>query len=527
MANSGFLDEDTRFDEIEKLASQGGTSEAFLVKVNGKALFMKRLRPEHAYDPKFCSIFKKEYELGRSLESPYFPKYIDIDKDKNGWYILSEYILGENIEERLEKDPAYFREEKNIYKLLLQLLEGLKELHRRDIVYMDINPGNIMLTKFGNNVKITDLGFCANATYLHTAGGTPGFTAPEIKEHKLNGIDAQNDIFSTGMLLRYIKERSGAEFSHHLNRFMQRCLKRDRAQRFKSAEEAITALQYRHKWPIVTALASSIAIAVVAMLGYQNHTRIEQEEPQTATFNGVDYRILSKEDFTCAVVGGESNRNNIYIEPEILFGNNVYRTVAIIDSAFQRRNILSVHIPEGIEFIGHGAFYRCDSIITINLPASVKDFDGAFAGMESLQKVKLPAIKQISSTAFVDIRIKDLHIPEGVERICRDAFVSCTKLKNVSLPQTLKIIERGIFYKCTALEEIVIPAQVEEIGDYAFFECDSLHSVYCHATTPPHITTIFNKRDVKVYVPEEAIDAYKKDFSWREYNILPMPENRK
>lgn len=76
-----------------------------------------------------------------------------------------------------------------------------------------------------------------------------------------------------------------------------------------------------------------------------------------------------------------------------------------------------------------------------------------------------------------------LFIPDGVERICRDAFASCTGLKNVSLPQSLTVLERCVFYNCAALEEIAIPAGV---------------------------------------LPAKAVEAYKKDFYWREYNIEPM-----
>ena len=451
MSNSGFLDERPLPDGIERLAPQGGTSEALIVKADGKNLFMKRLRPELAGDTKYRTIFEKEYELGRSIESPYFPEYMSLNRDKEGMYILMEYVYGENIEEKLESDPAYFRSTKNIQKLLLQLLEGLEVLHRKDILYLDFNPKNIMLTKFGSNVKITDLGFCANAAYHHTAGSTPGFSAPEVEEKRLDGIDAQSDIYSVGLLLRYIKERSGAKLTRRQNCFMQRCLKKEKKERFHSAKDAIQFLKNSSKWKFTT-------IAVVAVGSILAATFLLTPPPQalesrlTATFYGVEYRILSHKDLTCEVIGGTGIDRNIYIDPEITIGNNTYRTVAIMDSAFNRSGILSVDIPEGIEVIGHGAFHDCDSIVTMNLPSTVRDFNGAFIRMSNVKKISLPGVKAISIAAFVDnSSVESIIIPHGVERICRDAFVSCTALKEVSLPQTLKVIERGVFYHCRAL----------------------------------------------------------------------------
>ena len=243
----------------------------------------------------------------------------------------------------------------------------------------------------------------------------------------------------------------------------------------------------------------------------------------STTQHGVKYTVLSQEDLTCAVTGGEGLERNIYIEPRIAIGNSLYKTSAISDSAFNRSNILSVDIPEGIEIIGKGAFHDCDSIITLNLPSTIKEFNGAFVRMSNTKNISLPPVKKVCTAAFVDnSSLESIIIPEGTEYICRDAFVSCISLKNISLPQSLRVLERGVFYNCQALEKITIPAQVTEIGDYAFFECKNLRCIYCYAMTPPRITAIINTANVTVFVPETALDNYKKDFNWAEYNIQPM-----
>jgi serine/threonine protein kinase len=524
MSDSGFLNEDLEFESIERLETKGSTSEAFTVKIKGKIYFMKRLRAEFTGDPKYRTLFRKEYEIGSSLSTPYIPEYIRLGDEEGNAYILMEYILGDNIEEKLTSDPQYFHNSKNIERLLIQLLEGLALLHKRDIIHLDIKPENIMLTRFGDNVKITDLGFCANAAYHRTAGYTAGFQAPEVEEKRWDAIDAQSDIYSVGMLLRYIKECSDAKFTRKLHSFMQHCLYKEKKRRFANCDEAIHFLK-RGRINKIAAIATVCAIVATTagvMLSADNEASCTDGQT-SVTLYGVEYRILSHKDLTCEVIGGTGIDRNIYIDPEITIGNNTYRTVAIMDSAFNRSGILSVDIPEGIEVIGHGAFHDCDSIVTMNLPSTVRDFNGAFIRMSNVKKISLPGVKAISIAAFVDnSSVESIIIPHGVERICRDAFVSCTALKEVSLPQTLTVLERGVFYNCTSLEEITIPATVKEIGDYAFFECSNLHSIYLHATTPPRITAITDTAGVTVYVPAEALDAYKKDFNWRDYDIQPM-----
>jgi tRNA A-37 threonylcarbamoyl transferase component Bud32 len=523
MNDSGFLNEDFDFESIEKLDSQGGTSETFIVRLNGKNYFMKKLRAEYVDDRRYCSCFEKEYEVGKLLNSPYIPEYISFNKTEDEVYILMEYILGENIESRLESNPHYFHNEKNVHKLLMQLLDGLEDIHKKDILHLDINPKNIMLTQFGDNVKITDLGFCANATQFHTAGSTIGFQAPEVQEKEIGEIDRQSDIFAVGLLLRYIKEHSGAKYSRHLNSFMYRCLNNKKSNRFQSTEEAKQFLQkhqHRHLVTTITTMVCIVVATVAAMLVLMTGT---DENITQATLSGVNYRVLSQEKLTCEVTGGEGWENNIYIEPKVVIGDNIYRTIAIKDSAFSTCDILSVHIPEGIEIIGKGAFHDCDSIITLNLPSTIKEFNGAFVRMSNTKKISLSPVKKVCTAAFVDnSSLESIIIPEGTEYICRDAFVSCISLKNLSLPQSLRVLERGVFYNCQALEKITIPAQVTEIGDYAFFECKNLRCIYCYAMTPPRITAIINTANVTVFVPETALDNYKKDFNWAEYNIQPM-----
>lgn len=63
---------------------------------------------------------------------------------------------------------------------LRQILEGLKHMHSKNIIHLDIKPENIMLDRCGENIKIIDFGLArdlstdSNVDY-RMAGTVPYF----------------------------------------------------------------------------------------------------------------------------------------------------------------------------------------------------------------------------------------------------------------------------------------------------------------------------------------------------------------
>ena len=520
---SDFIYNKNTFDEKVPIGDDGTTSLSYRVCRDGRLYFMKQLRPELFPNHSNRVLLQKEFTLGKSIQHSNVVKYDSIYESEDEMYILMEYVQGSTVEEKLKNDASFFTKEHNIRNFTLQLLDGLKALHSKEIAYVDINAGNIMLTQVGNNVKIVDLGFCFSNKFNHaTFGVTKEFAAPEILEGNTSNIDERSDIYAVGCLLRYIKKKSGAKYSRHFENIIKRCVKRERSKRFVTTEEVIGAINARHKrrnilLNIILLLATICCIA----LFWSNKSKEQQRIEVVESRDEIIYRALSHEERTCEVIGGNGRGNNIYIKASVQFGNTEYRTVRIADSAFVARHIFSVHIPEGIEHIGYAAFRDCDSIVTISLPSTATEFYSSFKNMIRLKTIKIPQqIKSISAAAFVDcIALEEVYIPEGVERIEFDTFGRCYGLKRVYLPQTLKVIERGVFWECKGLEEITIPARVEEIGDYAFFRCDSLKHIYLHAQTPPAITTILKNSNAVIHVPFTALESYKNHPYWAKYNI--------
>jgi hypothetical protein len=74
---------------------------------------------------------------------------------------------------------------------------------------------------------------------------------------------------------------------------------------------------------------------------------------------------------------------------------------------------------------------------------------------------------------------------------------------------------------------MVLPSSVQTIGDNTFALCAKLTKITCNAVTQPttEAKTFFDvKRQIPVYVPDEAVSAYENDTYWQEFNIQGQSE---
>ena len=109
--------------------------------------------------------------------------------------------------------------------------------------------------------------------------------------------------------------------------------------------------------------------------------------------------------------------------------------------------------------IGAGAFYRNETIVSVELPDSIVEIgDEAFSGMQQLEKAVLPeGLKKIGLAAFRRTGLTEITIPESVETIGRAAFMD-TKFTAVKLPDAVVSIGSIPFAACEQLQEISISA---------------------------------------------------------------------
>lgn len=525
MEVSGFVSTDTS----DKTYAKSKKSIVSAVTIDGKRYFKKQLSPNIKDDLRHRMAMYKEYETGNHLECPYIVKYVGINEDENGLYVLMEHVNGINLAEKICAEPEYFQNHRHTKKVLLQLLKALKTLHKLNIAYLDLKPENVMLTQISNDVKLTDLGGCLTDYNDYTAERTNKFAAPELLEGKTELLDARTDIYSLGKLLEYIEKHANTKLPKRLDRIKERCLNEDKAERYESVDDIIKLLDNRkHK---IWGFTAVIALIIAATAGWQWYETTDHHEQLTLrmesdiTLDNIYYKIISEDSATCKVIGRVNDVSNILIAEDVIIDGKTYKTVEIADSAFSGYTALkSVQFPSSLRRIGEKAFFECKSLAIVSIPEGVATIERYCFKGAGLQNLKLPnTLKTIGHAAFAQCKmLLDVEIPEGVISLELDAFGDCHSLKTVKLPSTLKAINRGVFWSCNSLEEIRIPANVETIGDFVFYYCTSLKNIYNYSPKPQvlsRILTIDNIHEMTLHVPAGSENEYRNAIGWNELNI--------
>lgn len=199
-------------------------------------------------------------------------------------------------------------------------------------------------------------------------------------------------------------------------------------------------------------------------------------------------------------------------------------TEEIGDNAFWGCAFLrNVAVPNTVERIGDEAFARCISLESVCIPASVEkigknpfvDLDSKVINNESEayvidNKILYDADRTRLVSCLTDAAM--VIVPKTVRIIGSLAFTRRAKLKKVQLPDGLERIGRDAFSDCDALEEVVIPASVKTIAPYAFGGCESLKKVTFLGEVQSLSRTAFSDcfNLYTILVPQGKEKAYRK-----------------
>ncbi len=166
-------------------------------------------------------------------------------------FVVTELIEGETLRERLLDGPLTRTE---VIHIGSQIAQGLSVAHEQGRTHGGLEPERVFLT-LDDTVKLIDFG---------VARASAGYMSPEQAQGQT--VDARSDVFSFGAVLyemlsgrrafKGIQENQvlSAIVNHEppplgvgadggLGMLIRRCLRKDPAERFASAEELVVALE--------------------------------------------------------------------------------------------------------------------------------------------------------------------------------------------------------------------------------------------------------------------------------------------
>lgn len=144
-----------------------------------------------------------------------------------GISIFSFSVQGGELFERII-DEDYVLTERECIHFLRQICDGLKFMHKANILHLDLKPENILcVTPNSNEIKIIDFGLAREfdpENSFKIMFGTPEFVAPEVVNYDM--VNFSTDMWSIGVVtyILYVSapERTCTKIMYLVNIFYSR-----------------------------------------------------------------------------------------------------------------------------------------------------------------------------------------------------------------------------------------------------------------------------------------------------------------
>ncbi|CAB5385422.1 unnamed protein product [Rhizophagus irregularis] len=132
---------------------------------------------------------------------------ISQNPDTKEYIMVLQYAKEGNFNRWINKNYEYFNWRDKL-SALLNIINGLKEIHQKSIVHRDFHTGNILflseIYNFGNCISISDMGLCGEVGNIdeNKIYGVMPYVAPEVLRRK--PYIQESDIFSFGMVMYFV-----------------------------------------------------------------------------------------------------------------------------------------------------------------------------------------------------------------------------------------------------------------------------------------------------------------------------------
>ena len=213
-----------------------------------RTVAVKIMLPQYAGDATFAARFKQEAQAAAGLSSPYIVGVYDWGKDGDTYYIVMEYLRGTDLKSGIKSLGAL--DPKQVAQIGSQISSALSVAHKHEIIHRDIKPQNIMVLPDGN-IKVMDFGIAraknSHLTQDNNVLGTAHYVSPEqlgvvMYECATGRVPFDGDD-AISVALKQVNElpippsqiNSGVDAD--LERIILKCMEKDPANRFQTADE--------------------------------------------------------------------------------------------------------------------------------------------------------------------------------------------------------------------------------------------------------------------------------------------------
>jgi serine/threonine-protein kinase len=253
---------------LERELGRGGAAVVYLARdvALNRPVAIKLLNPDVAANQAKRQHFLREARMAGLLSQPNIVPIHAVEEHGDIVLFVMGYVEGETLGQRIERRGMLEIEE--AIRILREVAWALGYAHARGITHRDVKPDNIMIERDTGRAIVTDFGIARHVDDPHGGEivGTADYMSPE--QAAGHPVDARSDIYSlgatafhaiTGQLPFHAATEEQVLMLHEtqpapsvkglragvpgrLAEIIDRCLAKDPADRFATAEEVAGAL---------------------------------------------------------------------------------------------------------------------------------------------------------------------------------------------------------------------------------------------------------------------------------------------
>lgn len=250
---------------IIKAGLRGGVYKCVDNKLDNLCAVKELLPPYGTADTqaKSAELFNKNVKNLARLLHPGLPKITDYFVSKGRYYIVMDFIEGEILKKRLEKEGNPGLPEEKIIVWSGQILEVLNYLHSQKppLIYSDLRPGKIIINK-DENAILMHMGL--EKIIYQGSKETQRISGYIPEEQMRNRAEPSSDIYALGATMHHLltgveplpfrfepPRKIISKISISMERIVMKALKDDPSERFSGAKEMLEALPFKPEFSLL------------------------------------------------------------------------------------------------------------------------------------------------------------------------------------------------------------------------------------------------------------------------------------